>query len=160
MRWFYYTLFIFTLAISGCSGEQTIEKSIVGTWLQETPTSTTASGLQTTTADTVLTLKKNGETKLTRSLDIAGQGLPGDGVKIKVELRGEWEIIDGKLKQTQNTALIIPRTEDKMARDWADQLQAQADKSQSSVKDIILIDKGQLIVQDTETGTTDIYRRK
>ena len=132
----------------------------MGTWLQETPTSTTASGLQTTTADTVLTLKKNGETKLTRNLDIAGQGLPGDGVKIKVELRGEWEIIDGKLKQTQNTALIIPRTEDKMARDWADQLQAQADKSQSSVKDIILIDKSQLIVQDTETGTTDIYRRK
>ena len=160
MRWFHYTLFIFTLVLASCSGKQPVEKAIVGTWLQEIPTSTTSDGLQTTTTDTILTLRKSGETQLTRNLDIAGQGLPENGVKIKVELRGQWEIIDGQLKQTQNTALIIPRTDDKMARDWADQLQAQADKSQSSVKNIVLVDKRQLILQDLETGTTDTYRRK
>ena len=160
MRWIHYTLFVFALILGGCSGEPTVETSILGTWIQETPTSTTASGLQTTTSDTVLKLKKNGETHLTRNLDIAGQGLPEDGVKISIELRGQWEITNTQLKQTQNQALIIPRTDDDTARKWADQLQAQANKSQASVKDIILVDKTQLILQDAQTGSTDIYRRK
>lgn len=160
MRWIHYTSFVFALILGGCSGEPASDKAILGTWLQETPTSTTASGLQTTTTDTVLRLKKGGETHLTRNLDIAGQGLPEGGVKISIELRGEWEIMNTQLKQTQNQALIMPRTSDETARGWADRLQAQANESQISVKDIILVDKNQLILQDSETGTTDIYRRK
>ena len=160
MRLIPYTLFSVALIAAGCSGEPQAEKAILGTWVQETPTSTTSAGLQTTTTDTVLRLKKNGETHLSRNLDIAGRGLPEAGVKIGIELRGQWEIANGQLKQTQNAAIVIPRTDDETARKWADQLQNQANESQTSLKDIVLVDKNQLIIQDTDTGVTDVYRRK
>lgn len=160
MRVLRYTLFCSSLMLAACSGEPPIEKAILGTWVQDTPISMTSDGLQTTTADTVLRLKKDGNVHLTRNLDIAGQGLPKDGVKISVELRGEWEIIEGQLKQTQSAAMIMPRTTDETARKWADELQTQAEKSQPTVKDIIAVDKKQMILQDRDTGTTDIYRRK
>lgn len=164
MRYFQHTLLIlalsFTLALAACSGEQPVEKTIIGTWVQDTPTSMTANGLQTTTADTVLRLKKNGEVHLTRNLDIAARDLPEGGIKLGIELRGKWEIIGGQLKQAQDSALIIPRSSDDISRKWADELQAQADESRPTVKDIISVDKKQLILQDTDNGTTDIYRRK
>lgn len=160
MRYVQNILIILALGLAACSGEQPVEKTILGTWVQDTPISMTSNGLQTTTADTVLRLKKNGEVHLTRNLDIAGQGLPEDGVKISLELRGRWEIIGGQLKQVQDMAMIMPRTDDDTARKWADRLQTQADESQPTVKDIIAVDKKQLILQDLETGTTDIYRRK
>jgi len=71
-----YIWLIFTsvfLLLSGCGGQPPLEKAILGTWVQETPTSTTTSGIQTLTSDTVLRLKKNGETHLTRNLDVTGQ---------------------------------------------------------------------------------------
>lgn len=160
MRYLQYTLLLLTLMLAACSGEPPVEKAILGTWVQDTPVSMTANGMQTTTADTVLRVKKNGEVHLTRNLDIAAQSLPEGGVKVSLELRGKWEIIDGQLKQTQDMALIMPRTPDEMTREWADQLQTQADESQPTVKDIISVDRKQLILQDTDTGTTDIYRRK
>jgi len=164
MRFTHYFLICFTLlfsfGLSGCSGERPVEKAILGTWVQETPISMTSDGLQTTTADSVLKLNKNGEVLLTRNLDIAGAGLPADGVKLSIELRGQWEIIEGQLKQTQDTALIMPRTSDDTAQGWADKLQAQADQSPPSVKDIISVGKKELILQDTQSGSTDIYRRK
>ena len=86
--------------------------------------------------------------------------MPEAGVKIGIELRGQWEIANGQLKQTQNTAIVIPRTDDETARRWADQLQNQANESLTSLKDIVLVDKNQLIIQDTDTGVTDVYRRK
>jgi len=157
-------LICFTLALalglSGCSGEKPVERAILGTWVQDTPISMTTGGLQTTTADTVLKLDKNGDVHLTRNLDVAGQGLPVDGVKLSIELRGRWEITEGQLKQTQDMALIMPRTSDDIAKDWAERLQSQADQSPPSIKDIISVDKKQLILQDLETGSTDIYRRK
>lgn len=157
-------LICFTLALalglSGCSGEKPVERAILGTWVQDTPISMTTGGLQTTTADTVLKLDKNGDVHLTRNLDVAGQGLPVDGVKLSIELRGRWEITEGQLKQTQDMALIMPRTSDDVAKDWAERLQTQADQSPPSIKDIISVDKKQLILQDLETGSTDIYRRK
>jgi len=164
MRSFPLRLICFTLALalglSGCSGEKPVERAILGTWLQDTPISMTTGGLQTTTADTVLKLSKNGDVHLTRNLDVAGQGLPVDGVKLSIELRGRWEITEGQLKQTQDMALIMPRTSDDIAKDWAERLQSQADQSPPSIKDIISVDKKQLILQDLETGSTDIYRRK
>ena len=160
MRFLKYIPFCFALILAGCSGEQPVEKAIIGTWVQDTPVSMTSAGLQTTTADTVLRLKKNGEVHLTRNLDIAGQDLPTGGVEISIELRGHWEILEGQLKQTQNTALIMPRASDDITRDWAEQLQAQANESQPTVKDIIAVDKKQLILQDADTGATDVYRRK
>lgn len=160
MRYIKHTLFFIALALAACSGEPKVDKSIIGTWVQDTPTSMTAKGLQTTTADTVLRLKKNGEVHLTRNLDIKARGLPEDGVKLSVELRGQWNIIDGHLTQIQDTALIIPRSSDHMSRKWAEELQAQTNDSQPTVKDIISVDKNQLILQDQDTGTTDIYRRK
>jgi len=54
----------------------------------------------------------------------------------------------------------MPRTSDETTRQWADQLQAQAKQSPPTTKDIIAVDKNQLILQDQDTGTTDIYRRK
>lgn len=146
--------------IAGCSGEKSVDKTIIGTWLQDTPVSMTSDGLQTTTADTVLRLKKDGVVHLTRNLDIAAQGLPEDGVKISIELRGRWEILDGQLKQTQDSALIMPRTPDDITSDWAEKLQAQANDSPPTIKDIVAVDKNQLILQDVDTGATDIYRRK
>lgn len=151
---------IIAIGLSSCSGERPVEKSIIGTWVQDTPISMTTGGLQTTTADTVLKLGKNGEVHLTRNLDVVGPGLPTDGVKLSVELRGKWEIIEGQLKQTQDSALIMPRTSDSIAKDWAATLQAQADQSPPSFKDIIAVDKTQLILQDSAHGTTDLYRRK
>ena len=160
MRFLKYIPFCFALILAGCSGEPPVEKAILGTWVQDTPVSMTSGGLQTTTADTVLRVKKNGEVHLTRNLDIAGQGLPEDGVKISIELRGQWEIVGAQLKQTQSAAMVMPRTSDETARKWADQLQAQADEGQPTVKDIIAVDKKQLILQDVDTGATDLYRRK
>jgi len=55
--------------LSACAGESSPEKAFIGTWVQDTPYSTTDKGLQTTTSDTVLRLKKNGETHLSRKLD-------------------------------------------------------------------------------------------
>lgn len=160
MRFIQFFILAFALFLSACSGEQPVEKAILGTWVQDTPTSMTSDGLQTTTADTVLRIKKNGEVHLTRNLDIIGQGLPAEGIKISLELRGEWEILNGQIKQTQKTALVMPRTSDETARKWADELQAQAEQSPPTVKDIISANKTQLILQDQDTGTTDIYRRQ
>ena len=164
MRFIHFILICFTFGLAaglgGCSGEPPVDKAIIGTWVQDTPISMTSGGLQTTTADTVLKLNKSGDVHLTRNLDIAGEGLPAEGVKISIELRGQWEIAQGQLKQSQDMALIMPRTSDEMAKTWAETLQAQADQSPPTVKDIISVDKKQLILQDTETGATDIYRRK
>jgi len=164
MRFIHFILICFTFCLAaglgGCSGEPPVDKAIIGTWVQDTPISMTSGGLQTTTADTVLKLNKSGDVHLTRNLDIAGEGLPAEGVKISIELRGQWEIVQGQLKQSQDMALIMPRTSDEMAKTWAETLQAQADQSPPTVKDIISVDKKQLILQDTETGATDIYRRK
>jgi len=160
MRIFQFIMVVTVFLLSACSGEKPVEKAILGTWVQDTPTSMTANGLQTTTADTVLRIQKNGKVHLTRNLDITGQGLPADGVKVGLELRGSWELINGQLVQAQDTALVMPRTSDETARQWADQLQAQAEQSPPTTKDIIAVDKNQLILQDQDTGTTDIYRRK
>ena len=151
---------IMAAGLAGCSGEKPVEKAIVGTWVQDTPISMTSQGFQTTTADTVLKLGKSGDVYLTRNLDISGRGLPSAGVKISLELRGQWEIINGQLKQTQETALIMPRTSDDASMQLAEEFQAQADENEPTVKDIISVDSQQLILQDTDTGATDVYRRK
>ena len=160
MRIFQVIIFAAVFLLSACSGEKPVEKAILGTWVQDTPTSMTANGLQTTTADTVLRIQKNGQVHLKRNLDITGQGLPDDGVKVSLDLRGSWELSGGQLIQAQDTALVMPRTSDETARKWADELQAQAEQSPPTTKDIIAVDKDQLILQDQNTGTTDIYRRK
>lgn len=160
MRFVQISFVFLCFLLASCTGEQPVEKAILGTWVQDTPTSMTSDGLQTTSADTVLTIKKNGEVHLTRNLDISGQGLPEDGIKVSLELGGSWEISNGQLKQTQETALIMPRNSDDMSRQWADELQAQAEQSPPTLKDIISVDKSQLILQDLETGVTDVYRRK
>jgi len=147
-------------AVSGCSREQPINKAMIGTWVQETPTSTTTGRLQTTTSDTVLQLKKNGETHLTRNLDLIGEDLPETGISVSVELRGSWELTADQLRQTPNSILIMPRTLDKETRDMADELQSQAEKNPPSVKTILSADRKQLILQDVETGITDVYIRK
>ncbi len=151
---------VMAVALAGCSGEKPVEKAIVGTWVQDTPISMTSQGFQTTTADTVLTLGKSGDVKLTRNLDIFGQDLPAEGVAISLELRGQWEIIDGQLKQTQESALIMPRRDDDASKTLAEDFQAQANENEPTVKDIIAVDRQQLILQDTDTGATDVYRRK
>ena len=149
-----------TLALGACSGEQPVEKAIIGTWVQETPISMTSRGLQTTTSDTIMRLKKNGEIHLTRNLDVAAQNLPPDGVKVSIELRGRWEIINGQLIQTQDTALVMPRTSDETTGKWAEEFQAQANQTPPTIKEIIAVDKKQFILQDVDTGTTDVYVRK
>lgn len=155
---------IFILFLGACSGkEPAVEKAVLGTWVQETPTSMTARGIQTTTTDTVLRMDKNGETYLTRNLTINGQKLPAAGVELSIELRGNWNIANNQLTLAQSSALILPRNADKtdkFARDWAKELQRQADAGHTSVKNIILANKKQLILQDDDTGTTDTYRRK
>ena len=151
---------ILASTLAGCGGEPPMEKAIIGTWLQETPTSTTSGGLQTMTTETVLTLKKNGETHLTRNLDITGGGLPDPGAKLSVDLKGQWELVDGQLKQTPNSAIVMPRETDKLSRDMADELQIHAEKSPPSFKTVVSADKKQLILQDVDLGTTDVYRRK
>lgn len=161
----FWPIFIFislavTGALTGCGGEPSIEKAILGTWIQDTPTSTTNRGLQTVTKDTVLRIKKNGETHLTRNLDITGPDLSEVGIRISVDLKGQWELNQGQLKQTPSSVIIMPRGADQDSRDWADELQAQADQSPPSVKTVISADKKQLILQDLNLGTTDVYRRK
>jgi len=149
--------------LSACAGESAPEKAFIGTWVQDTPYSTTDKGLQTTTSDTVLRLKKNGETHLSRKLDIFdvnGRDLPKTGILVNVELRGYWELVDGNLRQTPDSVLVIPRSTDEKTREWADKLQTQAEQSSASEKTIISVDKKQLILQDIATGTTDVYRRK
>ena len=160
MRWIQYSFFIFAMILAGCSGEPTAEKAILGTWVQETPTAMTSRGVQTTTADTVLRLKKNGETHLTRNLTITGQNLPEEGIALSIELRGLWDLANGQLTQTQSSALIMPRNSDEITKNWAEQLQSQAKDGHSSVKSIVLANKKQLILQDINSGTTDTYRRK
>jgi len=64
------------------------------------------------------------------------------------------------LSQTPETVIVIPRNEDQVTRKWADELQAQAEKSPTSVKTIVSANKEKLILQDADTGTTDVYRRK
>ena len=91
---------------------------------------------------------------------VKGQKLPANGMPLRVELKGHWEIINGQLTQTQSSALILPQTPDEISQAWADKLQKQADSSDTSVKNIVLANKTQLILQDTTTGTTDSYRRK
>ena len=153
------TMLLFGM-LSACTNEPSLENAILGTWVQETPYSITDRGLQTTTTDTVLQIKKNGKTHLTRNLDIIGQDLPETGISVSVELRGNWGLTEGKLSQTPETVIVIPRNEDQVTRKWADELQAQAEKSPTSVKTIVSANKEKLILQDADTGTTDVYRRK
>jgi len=146
--------------LAGCSGDSSPEKAFIGTWVQEAPFSTTDRGLQTTTSDTILRLKKNGETHLSRKLDIYGQGLPEAGIFVSVELRGSWDLVDGQLRQSPDKVLIIPRGSDEDSRIWAEKLQVQAEDTAASMKKIIAADKTQLILEDIAEGTTDVYRRK
>jgi len=158
---FFFCLLMGALGLlSACAGEQPAEKAFIGTWIQETPYSITHDGLQTTTSDTVLRLKKNGESHLSRKLDIIGQDLPETGILVSVELRGKWDLVEGHLRQTPETILIIPRSTDDVSRKWADELQGQAEASPPSVKTIISANKKELILQDISTGTTDVYKRK
>jgi len=160
MRLLLFITLIFTLMLPACSGKQPVEKAILGTWVQDTPTSMSSEGLRTLTTDTVLRVMKDGKVHLSRNLDISGQGLPVEGIKVSLELRGNWQIENGQLKQTQESALILPRTDDETARNLADLLQTQAEQSPPTLKDIVLADKKQLILQDKDTGTTDVYRRQ
>ena len=146
--------------LSACAGEPSLDKAIIGIWIQETPVSITDRGLQTTTTDTILRFKKNGETHLSRNLDIIGQGLPESGIQVSVELRGRWEFVKGNLRQTPDSVLIIPRGTDEESRHGAEKLQEQAEKNDPSMKSIVIADKAQLILQDVETGATDVYIRK
>ena len=146
--------------LSGCSAELPMEKALQGTWVQDTPTSMTSQGVQTTTADTVLNLYKNKKVQLSRNLDIAGQQLPQSGVSVSVELRGTWELVDTRLTMTLDNVLIIPRKNDATTRQWADQLQIQAQSSPPSIKTVISVENKQLILQDVESGATDVYTRK
>ena len=68
--------------------------------------------------------------------------------------------MNGELKQTPDSVLILPRGSDKESRKWAIKLQAQAEENGPSVKSIISADKSQLILQDAATGTTDVYVRQ
>ena len=155
------TLFIGMSALAGCSGgDVPIEQAILGTWLQETPISMSADNLQTTTSETVLTLKKNGDVQLSRILLLQAPGLPEGGVSLNVDLNGTWSMQNGQLVQVAESTLITPRTSDDEARSLADDLQAQMTNASTSTKDVIAADKKQLILQDVETGATDIYRRK
>ena len=92
-------------------------------------------------------------------------GLPPEGVNLNVDLRGRWELKDGQLIQTVDTTLITARTPDALSVKWAEELQKQELQKQAaeptaSVKIIIAADKTQLILQDTDRGITDVYRRK
>jgi len=158
----FFVVLALTLAgfLSACSGAEPKEKAFIGTWVQDTPFSITDRGLQTTTSDTVLRLKKNGETHLSRKLDIIGQDLPEAGIRVSVELRGSWDLVDGQLRQSPDSVLILPRDTDATTREWADKLQTQAEQSSASIKTIVAADKKQLILQDIDSGTTDVYRRK
>lgn len=151
-------LFLAT-GLSAC-GAPPPEKAILGTWLQETPTSTTESGLQSTTSQTALTFEKDGDARLVRQLDLAGAGLPPEGISLDVDLSGTWVMGDGQIIQTLENATITPRSSDPVAADIALQLQSQADTMAESRKDIVALDRQQLILQDAETGATDVYRRK
>ena len=151
---------VFMSLLSACSSEKPLDKTIVGTWVQETPISITDEGIRTTITDTILQVKTNGETHLSRNLDIIGRGLPETGISVSVELRGNWELVQGRLRQTPASVLVIPRETNDVARNWADQLQEQAEQSTASVKTIVSANKTQLILQDVESGTTDVYRRK
>jgi hypothetical protein len=158
-------IFTAVLALAACSGEVPVEKAIIGTWIQGTPMSMTSGGVQTTTTDTILTLKKTGEGTLSRVLNLQSAGLPPEGVNLNVDLRGRWELKDGQLIQTVDTTLITARTPDALSVKWADELQKQELQKQAaeptaSVKIIIAADKTQLILQDTDRGITDVYRRK
>jgi len=156
-----FTALIGTLGLlSACSDNTSQEKAFVGTWVQETPYSITDRGINTTTTNTVLRLKRNGETYLSRNLDIVGQDLPDTGISVSVELRGSWDLIEDHLRQSPDTVLIMPRNDDPVTRQWADKLQTQAEQAVPSVKAIIAANKKQLILQDLETGTTDVYKRK
>jgi len=79
---------------------------------------------------------------------------------VSVELRGTWELVDTRLTMTLDNVLIIPRNNDATTRQWADQLQIQAQSSPPSIKTVISVDNKQLILQDVESGATDVYTRK
>ncbi len=119
-----------------------------------------ADQLQTTTSDTVLRLKKTGETQLSRVLKLQANGLPPEGIDLDIDLSGTWEQNGDKLIQTADTVIILPRTATPLASKWADQLQKQAEGAAPSIKIILAADKQQLILQDTVSGATDIYIRK
>ena len=66
----------------------------------------------------------------------------------------------GQIIQSLESATILPRSTDPMADAIARQLQDQTDTEVKSHKDIIALDRNQLILQDANTGATDVYRRK
>lgn len=150
-------MFVFALAACGAPPS---EKAIVGTWVQETPTSTTEAGLQSTISETVLTFEKDGDVRLVRQLDLAGAALPPTGVSLEVDLSGIWALQEGQVVQSLKQAIITARSDDPIAAAVAEQLQGEADTTSESRKEIITLDKKTLILQDVNTGTTDVYQRK
>jgi len=147
------------LLFTAC-GNPTPEKAIIGTWVQETPTSTTQDGIQATTSETVLTFETEGDVRLRRQVDLRGAGLPETGVGVDVDLSGRWVMREGELFQTLQNAVVTPRTFDPVSEEIARQLQNQAASMPESQKSIVVLDREQLMLQDRETGVTDVYRRK
>ncbi len=150
---------LFTIFLTAC-GNPPPEKAIIGTWVQANPTSTTQAGVQATTSDTVLTFEKDGDVRLRRQLDLRGAGFPETGVGVDVDLSGQWRMEGDALFQTLENSIVTARTSDPASMEIARQLQDQSGTMSESQKRIIALDREQLMLQDLETGVTDVYRRR
>lgn len=148
------------LSLTGCSGNQPAEKAIIGSWVQDVPVSMTDEGLQTTTSDTVLHFEKDGDIKRRLAMTLNGRNLPQKGLTLDVDLTGTWSIEANQLTQTPVSALVTPRSQTDQALAWAEIWQKEADTQDISIKNIVTVDKKQLILQDAASGSTDVYRRK
>ncbi len=152
------TLFL-GLFLSGCNLISS-EPKLEGVWVQDIPTSTTDSALQITTSNTVLTYEKDGDVKLRRQLDLKARNLPPEGISLDVILSGQWRIEEGILIQTLEDAKVNPITQSDTAQNYADSLREQAAQTRETRKTILALEKDKLILQDSETNLTDVYRRK
>jgi len=148
------------LILAACSGEMPVEKAIVGNWVQEVPVSMSDEGLQTTISDTAMRFEKDGDITRRSIMTLRGRDLPADGIVLDIELTGTWALQSGQLIQTPQSALVTPRSQTDTALAWAESWQKEADAQSVSTKIIVAADKKQLILQDVQTGSTDVYRRK
>ena len=144
--------------LSAC-GPKSPEAQILGKWTQTEPVSTTTNGLEIRKSNAVLIFKKDGDVRLTRTLEFAGAGLPEEGLAFDINLDGDWSLAEGVLVQTLETVIVTPRSAAPEAADTARQLEQDSLADPQTRKTIVKLDNRELMVQDIDTGITDIYTR-
>ncbi len=144
------------LAVSGCS-EKTPEQLILGDWKQVEAVTIDESGTSVTIKDTTLSYLKDGSSKGTMSMSLAG--LPDDLANYDITTTGTWKIEDGILIETLTDASVSNPANSPQGNEIAGQMEAGMKGQPEGRSEIKELTKSSLVVYQKETDLSLSFTR-